>query len=318
MKKKRQYCQLNQYHRKKVDEFLLYEYSLSEIALKLGFDKSTISREIKRNSHNGKYYPVKAHKLTKKRQSEAPKNKKITRSMEDTIKELTEEDWSPEQISAWCKKERLEMLSHEMIYQYIYNDERNGGKLYTHLRHSRKRRKKYGSKRLSNIKNKRRIADRPKIVEDKTRIGDWEIDTVVGAKHEGSILTIVDRVAKFLLSKQFDYNTAENVKVATIELLKPFKDKVQTITSDNGSEFTYHEDIARELECGFYFADPYSSWQRGLNENTNGLLRQYFPKGISLKNIPDEKLQKAVDRINSRPRKTLNYKTPEAIFFGVD
>ena len=119
------------------------------------------------------------------------------------------------------------------------------------------------------------------------------------------------------MSKQFDYNTAENVKAATIELLKPFKDKVQTITSDNGSEFTYHEDIARELNCDFYFADPYSSWQRGLNENTNGLLRQYFPKGISLRNIPDEQLQKAVDKINRRPRKTLNYKTPEAIFLGV-
>lgn len=316
MKKERKYCQLNQYHRKKIEELLLYDLSYSEIALKLGFDKSTVSREIKRNSHKGKYYPVKAHKLTKLRQSNAFKKKKITRSMEYTLKELLKKDWSPEQISNRCKKDGIEMLSHEMIYQYVYKNEANGGKLYKHLRHSRKRRKKYGSERSSNIKNKRNIADRPNIVEKKIRIGDWEIDTVIGAKQEGAILTVVDRVAKFFLSKQFDYKTAENVKISTIELLKPYKDKVFTITSDNGSEFTLHEDIAKELNCDFYFADPYASWQRGLNENTNGLLRQYFPKGISLKGIDDEQLKIAVNKINNRPRKTLNYDTPKDIFFG--
>jgi len=318
LKKKRIYSQLNQYHRKKIEYYLLYDYSISAIARKLGFDKSTISREINRNSNKGKYYPVKAHGLTKLRQSNAFKKKKTTRSIEDKIRELIAKDWSPEQIYNWCKKEDIEMLSHEMIYQYVYRDERNGGELYKHLRHSRKRRKKYGSKRLSNIKNKRNIASRPKIIEEKIRIGDWEIDTVIGAKQEGAILTIVDRVAKFLVSKQFNYKTAKNVKEATIELLKPYKNKVLTITSDNGSEFTLHEDIAEELNCDFYFADPYSSWQRGLNENTNGLLRQYFPKGITLKRIEDNELQRAVNKINNRPRKTLNYKTPEAIFFGED
>lgn len=317
MKKKRIYCQLNQYHRKKIEYYLLYDYSISEIARKLGFHKSTISREISRNSCNRKYYPVKAHKETKKRQSEADKNKILTKDMKLTIRELIKNDWSPEQISEWCKLEGIEMVSHVTIYKYIYDDYLKHGKLYTHLRHGKKRRKKYGSERVSTIKNKRSISERPKIVDRKERIGDWEIDTVVGAKHEGAIVTIVDRVGKILFAKQFNFNTAENVKNATIELLKPFKDRIHTITSDNGSEFTYHQEIAKELECDFYFADPYSSWQRGLNENTNGLLRQYFPKGISLRNIPDEELQKAVDKINKRPRKTLNYKTPEAIFFGM-
>lgn len=296
---------------------LLYDYSLSEIALKLGFDKSTISREIKRNSYNGKYYPVKAHKLAKERQSKAFKKKKITRSIEDKIKELIEKDWSPEQITNWCKKEEIDMLSHEMIYQHIYKDERNGGELYTHLRHFGKRRKKYGSERQAAIKNKRNISERPKIVEDKSRIGDWEIDTVIGANHEGAMVTIVDRKSKYFLSQQVNQKTAYNVKMATVELLKPITDKVHTITSDNGLEFSYHEEIAKELECEFYFADPYSSWQRGLNENTNGLLRQYFPKGTSLKNIDHKDVVAAMNKINNRPRKGLNYKTPKDIFIGV-
>ena len=317
MEKKKKYCQLNQHHRKKIDEFLLYDCSYSEIALKLGFDKSTISREIKRNSHKGIYYPIKAHKLTKQRQSEALKSKKITRSMEDTIRELIKKDWSPEQISNWCEKKKIDMLSHEMIYQYIYRDERNGGKLHTHLRHFGKRRKKYGGERLSTIKNKRRISERPKIVEDKSRIGDWEIDTVIGANHEGALVTIVERKSKYFLSKQVNQKTADNVKMATIELLKPITDKVHTITSDNGLEFAHHEEIAKELECEFYFADPYSSWQRGLNENTNGLLRQYFPKGSSLKNLDHKDVFEAVNKINNRPRKGLNYNTPYSIFNGV-
>lgn len=317
MKKKRKYCQLNQYHRKKIEELLLYDFSYSEIALKLGFDKSTISREIKRNSHNGKYYPVKAHKKTKERQSKAYKKKKMTRPMEDLIAKLIEKDWSPEQIANWCKKENIDMLSHEMIYQHIYKDERNGGKLYTHLRHSRKRRKKYGSKRQAAIKNKRNISERPQIVEDKSRIGDWEIDTVIGAKHEGALLTIVERKSKYLLSKQLNTKTANNVMSAAIELLKPVSDKVFTITSDNGSEFTLHEVIAQKLECDFYFADPYSSWQRGLNENTNGLIRQYFPKGSSLKDIKHEDVEVVVNKLNERPRKALKYNTPKSIFYGV-
>lgn len=317
MQKHRKFTQLNQERRRRLSDLLDNGYTQSDIARKLGCHKSTISREINKNSHNGKYSPVRAHKAVKQRQSKSYKNKKLTKDMELTIEELIGEDWSPEQVSAWCRIEGIEMVSHETIYKHIYKDYLSYGKLYTHLRHSGKRRKKYGSERVSSIKNKRSISERPAIVEEKKRFGDMEIDTVVGAKHEGAIVTIVDRAGKFLFAKQFDFNTAENVRNATIELLKPFKDRIHTITSDNGSEFTYHEDIARELECDFYFADPYSSWQRGLNENTNGLLRQYFPKGISLRNIPDEELQKAVDKINRRPRKTLNYKTPEAIFLGV-
>jgi len=313
----RKYCQLNEYHRKKIDDLLLYGFSYSEIGLKLGFDKSTISREIKRNSYNGRYSPTKANTETKKRRSKSHKNKKLTRSMKDTIEELIKEDWSPEQIVGWCKIEGIDMVSYVIIYKYIYDDYTKGGDLFTHLRHGKKRRKKYGIKRVSSIKNKINLSERDPIIEEKVRVGDMEIDTVVGAKHEGAIVTIVDRVAKILFAKQFNYNTAENLKLATIELLKPFKHIIKTITSDNGSEFAYHEYIAKALDCDFYFADPYSSWQRGLNENTNGLLRQYFPKGISLRNIPDEELQKAVNKINKRPRKTLNYRTPEAIFMEV-
>lgn len=311
MSRKRIYNQLNFSHRQLIEKYLLYDHSVSEISRKLGFNKSTISREIIRNkSKNRVYSATTAHKSTKNRQSLANKHITLTDDIKNIFSELIKEDWSPEQIFNWCKNEDLKMVSPETIYKYVKTDYN----LFYHLRHSNKRRKKYGSNRVSSIKNKKNISERPQIVEDKTRIGDWEIDTVVGAEHKGAFVTIVERKSKFLLSKQVDYNTAENVKLATIELLRPYKHKLFTITADNGSEFTYHEQIAKELECDFYFADPYSSWQRGLNENTNGLLRQYFPKGISLRNIKDEKLNEAVNRINKRPRKALQFTTPEAKF----
>lgn len=311
MSEKRIYNQLTLTHRKLIEKYLISNYKISFIARKLGFDRSTISREIKRNqSRTGQYHPVTAHKTTKRRQSLAYKNQRLTIDMKKTISELIEEDWSPEQITCWCKLEKIEMVSHETIYKYVKNKHH----LFKHLRHSKKRRKKYGSNRISTIKNRKNISERPKIVENKSRIGDFEIDTIVGAKHKGAIVTIVDRKSKYLLAKQINYNTAKNVELATIELLKPYKNKLFTITSDNGKEFTNHEEISKKLDCDFYFADPYSSWQRGLNENTNGLLRQYFPKGISLRNIDRNKLNLAINKINNRPRKTLQFKTPESIF----
>src|SRR5690606_2638364 len=188
---------------------------------------------------------------------------------------------------------------------------------YTTLFRSYLRRqgKKYDKRRngkstRGHIKNRVSIDDRPSVVDDKSRVGDWEIDTVIGKGHSGALVTIVERRTKFTVSKQVDSKSAAAVTQATIALLKPYKDVVHSITADNGKEFAYHEKISKALSTDFYFAHPYSSWERGLNENTNGLLRQYFPKSTDFKTVTQAEVKRAVTRLNSRPRKSLGFKTP--------
>jgi IS30 family transposase len=208
-------------------------------------------------------------------------------------------------------------ISHERIYQHIWQDKRRGGKLYRHLPQSGKRRKKYGSKdKRGQLANRVSIEERPKIVDEKSRLGDWEIDTVIGKNHQRALVTIVEQVSKFTLIEKVDNKQSDTVTAATITLLKPYQgDKLFTITADNGKEFAGHEKIAQALDLKVYFAHPYSSWERGVNENTNGLIRQYFPKGSCFEGITEADVGKVMERLNHRPRKTLNYKTPFEVFF---
>ena len=183
---------------------------------------------------------------------------------------------------------------------------------YTHLR---RQGKKYGKRRngqstRGQIKDRVSIDDRPEVVDEKSRIGDWEIDTMIGKGHSGALVTLVERVTNFTLSAQVNTKSAAEVTKATIALLRPFKDAVHTITADNGKEFAYHEKISTVLSADIYFAHPYRSWERGLNENTNGLLRQYFPKNTDLREVTQSEVRRAVKKLNSRPRKGLEYKTP--------
>ena len=188
---------------------------------------------------------------------------------------------------------------------------------HRHLRHSGKKRKQYDSKdKRGQIRNRVGINDRPLIVSGKTRLGDWGIDTVIGKNHQGALVTIVDRVSKLTLIKKVGSKHADAVTEATITLLRPYLDKTLTITADNGKEFAGHEKIKAALDADVYFAHPYSSWECGLNENTNGLIRQYFTKGSSFENITDKDFGEAMEKLNHRPRKTLNYKTPHAVFFA--
>lgn len=226
-------------------------------------------------------------------------------------------EWSPEQIAGWLEEERGVCISHERIYQHVWADKLAGGALYRHLRHSGKKRKQYGSKdKRGQIRNRVSIDDRPLIVSEKTRLGDWEIDTVIGKNHQGTLVTIVDRVSKLTLIKKVSSKQAEVVAEATITLLTPYLDKTLTITADNGKEFAGHEKIKAALDADICFAHPYSSWERGLNENTNGLIRQCFTKGSSFENITDKDVDGVMEKPNHRPRKTLNYKTPHAVFFA--
>jgi transposase, IS30 family len=291
--------------------------SQKDIADLVKVSPSTICRELQRNTGKRGYRPKQAQLKAESRRKLTAKPLKMTAVAIDLIAAKTVINWSPEQISGWLKEEEGICISHERIYQHIWADKLAGGALYKHLRHSGKKRKQYGSKdKRGQIRNRVSIDDRPMIVSEKTRLGDWEIDTVIGKNHQGALVTLVDRVSKLTLIKKVASKHAEVVTEATITLLRPYLDKTLTITADNGKEFAGHEKIKAALDADIYFAHPYSSWERGLNENTNGLIRQYFTKGSSFENITDKDVDEVMEKLNHRPRKTLNYKTPHSVFFA--
>jgi IS30 family transposase len=312
------YKQLNQAQRYQIEILKKAGKNQNEIAALLGVSESTISRELKRNEGNKGYRPKQAQIKADNRKKQALKALKMTPALILLIEARIRLDWSPVQVSGQLKDELGILISHERIYQHIWTDKRHGGTLHTHLRqYHKQRKKKYGSKdKRGQIRNRVSIDERPAIVAEKTRIGDWEIDTVIGQNHQGALVTIVDRVSKFTLIKKVDSKHAEVVTAATISLLQPYLDKTLTITADNGKEFAGHETIKEQLNADVYFAHPYHSWERGLNENTNGLIRQYFTKGSSFENITDDEVEAAMNKLNHRPRKTLKFKTPHTVFFA--
>ena len=292
--------------------------SLSSIALAVGRHKSTISREISRNTGGRGYRFKQADEKAQSRRSNASKvPKKLTEELQRTLREKLLEDWSPEQISGRLKLEG-KAISHESIYQFVWRDKRAGGKLYTHLRHRGKRYNKRSSGKAGRgcIPERVDITARPSVVETKSRIGDWEGDTIIGAKHKGAIVSYVDRHSKFTLLKKIDRKTATLVTRATVDKMADLPHPVRTITYDNGKEFADHKNIATALNTTCYFATPYHSWERGLNEHTNGLVRQYLPKSIEFTAVSDDEIQAIENRLNNRPRKVLQYKTPFEVFFA--
>lgn len=292
--------------------------SQNKIAKALGRTQGTISKEIQRNKGKKGYRHKQANNKAICRHKEKQKSIKITNKIKEFIKDmLISTQSSPEQIAGRLKLERNISLHHESIYRYILKDKANGGELYKHLRHkSKKYRKRYGSKTntKSGIQDRVDIDERPKIVNNRERVGDWEADTIIGKGHKGAILTLDERKSKLRLAMPLKGKFANDVKDKINEIMKPFKEIVKTITFDNGKEFARHKEVAIKLNCKTYFAKPYHSWQRGQNENANGLLRQYFPKSMKLVNIAKRKVFDAIDRLNSRPRKCLGYKTPYEVF----
>lgn len=309
------YKQLTCKQRYAIRILLKKNYSQKDIAEVIGVDKSTICRELKRNSGKRGY----RYKQAQQKAVERRKDKSPPRIGEDTwnkVRSYIKEDWSPEQISGEVKLKEGISISHEWIYQFIIKDKQAGGNLYTHLRCSNKRRKRYGShERRGVLKNRKSIEDRPAIVKTKKRIGDWEADTIIGKGHKGVIVSLTERKTKYCLIYKVNRKTADLVSKAMNKLLLPLKDIVHTITSDNGKEFALHEETAKTLETDFYFAHPYASYERGLNENTNGLIRQYFPKDRDFTTITTEEIIMAMKKLNNRPRKTLGFLTPNEVFF---
>lgn len=287
-----------------------------EIANDLNRSQSTISREISRNSGRRGYRHKQAHEKTLSRHSHKPKAIKMTTHIQALVEQHIREDWSPEQVAGRLKKENVVELHHETIYQHVLSDMNTGGDLYTHLRHQNKTyRKRYGAAHTRHgIPNRTDIDERPDIANTRGRIGDWEGDTMIGKNHKGVLVTLDERKSKLRLSMPVGNKTARDVTDAIISLFKPIKRHVKTITFDNGKEFAFHEEISKRLQCDSYFAKPYHSWERGQNENANGLLRQYFPKTMELINVTKQQVFAAVEKLNSRPRKCLGYKTPYEVF----
>lgn len=303
------YTHLTQEERYQIYALKRAGHGQSEIAGVLNRSPSTISRELRRNGGERGYRPKQAHSLARERQ--ASNARQIDEATWRIAQAKLREDWSPEQISHHVA------ISHETVYQRIYADKKAGGTLWRHLRCQKQRKKRYGkTDRRGVIPNRQSIELRPLIVEERSRIGDWEADTIIGKNHKQAIVSLVERKSGFTLIRKVEHKTALAVSDVMIKLLRPHRSRVLTITSDNGREFAAHKTISKQLGASFYFAHPYASWERGTNENTNGLIRQYFPKNRDFTTITQREINMAMERLNNRPRKRLDYQTPSQLFFS--
>ena len=310
------YKQLTQEERYQIYILKKAEYSQTQIAELLERDKSTISRELRRNRGLKGYRPRQAHNLALRRRYDKAQPR-IGNPVWQLVEALIRDEWSPEQIVGRVEMEQGVSISHEWIYQHVYTDKRSGGNLYRFLRCQKVRRKRYGLySRRGTIPNQISIDERPAIVDAKRRFGDWEGDTVIGKSHRGALVTLVERKSLYTVIRSVIHKTAAAVRAAVVDGLAPYIDRVHTITYDNGREFANHEGMASDLDARIYFAHPYASWERGLNENTNGLIRQYFPKDLDLRTVTTREIEKAMDKLNHRPRKSLGYRTPYEVFFN--
>jgi IS30 family transposase len=304
------------------------KFNQYQIAIQIGKSESTISREITRNKDpgSGSYNYSVAHKQAKERKSASNKlRSKITLNgeIEQYILEKLKQDWSPEQIAGRLKtqnplKSFKANLSHQTIYDYIYLHRKEWKKYLRIIGVKGRYRRKYGTKireKLREESMKKRIDTRPEVIETRTRLGDFEGDTIVGAEKTIHILTHVDRKSGYLLADKAESATAEQIQRLTLKAFKNIPTtKLNSITYDNGVQFNKHQDTEQKLKTPIYFAFPYHSWERGTNENTNGLIRKYYPKKTPFKNITQRDLDKVVKLINNRPRKRLNYLTPAEVF----
>ena len=307
------YTQLTQEQRYQIQALLKMGHQQTEIAKYLGVHKSTVSRELRRNKGLRGYRPKQAHQKAMSRRNHG--RRRINPETWLLIETKICLEWSPEQISGWLKRHVAVEISHEWIYQYVLADKHAGGTLYRHLRCQKKRRKRYGSyDRRGKLPNRVSIEERPVIVDKRQRIGDWEVDTIVGKGHRQAIVSLTERKSRLVLLRKVDKRTADLVSDAVIGLLQPFGEHLHTITGDNGKEFAEHERISRELNTDFFFAHPFAAWERGTNENMNGLVRQYIPKPREFDTISEHELLFITRRLNHRPRKCLDFRTPSEVF----
>lgn len=293
---------------------------IPEIARQMGRHRSTIWREVSRNCarRDGTYRPCKAEEMTRGRRSRSRRNSRFGPQQLGVVESLLAHLWSPEQISGHLCRHGAFSISHETIYRHVWADWRCGGSLHLWLRGARKQRRKryrhYDSR--GRLAGKRHISQRPAVIEQRGRIGDWEIDTVLGTGSKHCIVSLVERRTGYLLIGKLQARTTEQTNRSTLELIERHRSQFQTITADNGTEFHAYKDIERATGVRFYFATPHHSWERGTNENTNGLIRQYLPKGTSMSRLTQTQCDVIAEKINTRPRKRHHYRTPKECFYG--
>ena len=297
-----------------IEAMLKEGHTQSEIARVIGKNKSVVSREIKRNRdlRSGSYSQDLAQRKYQKRQKEKPKRVRFTDAVKTEVETLLKEDYSPEQVVGTLKKVGKDTVSIETIYQYIWKKKKQGSTLHKHLRNQGRRYRKRGNSKDNRgvIQNRVDIDKRPKVVEERSRFGDLEVDLIIGKNHKQAILTINDRASGMLKMTKVKSKKAEEVSRAIVEQLQDWMPYLHTMTADNGKEFAEHLFVAEELNIDHYFAKPYHSWERGSNENLNRLVRQYLPKKTDFTTITDQQIKEIEDKLNNRPRKRFNYENP--------
>lgn len=309
------YKHLTQDERYQISILLKAGKTKSEIAVLMNRHPSTIGRELKRNRGQRGYRPKQAQAFADTRVQVTRNGRRIPDEVWKVVDEKLRQTWSPEQISGYLRANDQPGVSHECIYQRLYADKRAGGTLHRALRSQKARRKRHtGRERRGRIPNQVSIDQRPEAVNRRERFGDWEADLVIGAGQQQALVTLNERTSRYALIAHIPAKRAQNVTNAIVSLLTPFKTFVHTLTTDNGKEFAQHEQIAQALNADFFFAHPYASWERGANENMNGLIREFFPKKMHFDSITQKDIAQAMDRLNHRPRKCLGFRTPYEVF----
>jgi len=309
------YKHLTKEQRYTISACLRKKMPLSKIANLINVSKSTVSREIKRNLNMYRHYVwIDAQQFSDMRKHIPRITRRMTKGLWGEIVPLLKRHWSPETIVGVMRRNGRDCVSAEWIYHFVRLDKERGGTLYTYLPHHLKHRRRPVSARIP-IRDRVSIDERPAVVDAKTRFGDWEMDTIVGKDGKGAIVTLVERTTKkLLMAKSPKGKNAKAVAKLVVQLLKPFERHVRTITTDNGTEFAEHKYIAKMLHTKVFFAHPYSSWEKGLVENTNKLIRQYIPNGTDFSSVSDDYILYVQTELNLRPRKLLNFSSPKQIF----
>jgi len=304
------YKHLSQAERYQIHALMKAGHDQSQIAKVLDRNKSTISRELSRNTGSRGYRPKQACEISADRSQNSRNASTVASWVKDEANAMLRVQWSPEQIASKLP------ISHETVYQHVYADKAQGGALWKNLRCQKQKRKRYagGRDRRGQIPNRRPLSERPLQIEARKQVGHWECDTVIGANHKGAVVTMVERKSGYAVMAKVSNKTSELVSSAIVDKLQPLAVRVKTLTFDNGKEFAGHVYIDEQLKSTAYFARPFASWERGSNENLNGLLRQYVPKKRAMSTVTDEEIRMIQNRLNNRPRKRLGFKTPAEVF----
>jgi len=304
------YKHLSQAERYQIHALMKAGHDQSQIAKLLDRHKSTISRELSRNTGSRGYRPKQACEMSADRAQHSRNAPTVEPWVREAACALLCIQWSPEQIASQLP------ISHETVYQHVYANKAQGGTLWKNLRCQKQKRKRYanGRDRRGQIPNRRPLSERPLHIEARRQVGHWECDTVIGASHKGAVVTMVERKSGYAVMAKVEKKTSELVSSAIVDKLQPMAARVKTLTFDNGKEFAGHAHIDQQLQSTAYFARPFASWERGSNENLNGLLRQYVPKKRAMSTVSDEEIRMIQNRLNNRPRKRLGFKTPAEVF----